>query len=310
MLSTSVLISTYNGEKYIMEQLDSIRIQSVAVDEVIIRDDASNDHTPQIIEEYINNHNLEHWYLIRNSKNIGWKKNFRNGMDDCTKDIVFLCDQDDIWRVDKVKDMVHAFKENTKINVLVSDYYLKYENSVSKSRYDIYQQEMDNTGKIEQIQFTSRWPYVNRPGCTFGVRRSFYLTIKDLWDVNVAHDGIFWRYSIASDSLYRLHKNEIEYRRHGRNVTGTRDFSISNRINEINLYITFFEELLSYCKSRNDNKKINIISNGLKWLILRKSMFENKKCYVWFLLAFCYSDYYSSVKGLLADALYYFRAKR
>ena len=54
----SVVMATYNGEKYILEQLDSIRNQSISIDEVIICDDCSIDNTVNIIKQYINDYSL------------------------------------------------------------------------------------------------------------------------------------------------------------------------------------------------------------------------------------------------------------
>ncbi|MDD5922428.1 MAG: glycosyltransferase [Eubacteriales bacterium] len=308
-LTTSVLISTYNGEKYIIEQLDSIRTQTVPVDEVIIRDDRSKDRTREVIDQYLKEHHLDSWKLICNSQNIGWKKNFRKGMDDCTKDLVFLCDQDDIWHPDKVKDMLNCMEKNPSINVLVSDYHLKYENAVSSSRYDVFRKEMNNTGELVRIPFTSRWPYINRPGCVYCVRRSFFLEIRDYWDDEVAHDGLFWRFAMASNSLWNIKKNEIEFRRHGGNATGTRELSIASRLEEIDLFTKSFQRVLSYCEQRGDESKCQMIRRGLHWLSIRKKMFEEHRFFLWFLLAFRYGKYYSSYKGLLGDVIYYFRSK-
>lgn len=306
-LSTSVLISTYNGEKYIIEQLVSIRNQSVPVDEVIIRDDQSSDHTAKVVEEYIEKNDLKQWKLIRNTQNMGWKRNFHCGMDDCTKDLIFLCDQDDIWNVDKVKDMVEVMSNNSSINVLVSDFSLKYENNVKDSRYDVFKGEMNNSGHLQQLHFDSRWPYIKRPGCTYCVRKSFFMEIQEFWDERISHDGILWRFSMASDSLWKLQKNEIQFRRHGGNVTGTRELSIASRLEEINLFILSFRQVYKYCKKRGDLEKCQLLKRGLKWLTIRKEMFQQRKCWLWFILALRYEKYYSSYKGLLGDVLYYFK---
>lgn len=102
-MKTSVVMSTYNGEKYITEQLDSLRTQSQSADEVIIADDCSTDHTVEIVRRYINQHNLSDWQVIVNQHNKGWRRNFMEAMWSASGDLIFPCDQDDIWRNDKIK---------------------------------------------------------------------------------------------------------------------------------------------------------------------------------------------------------------
>ena len=73
MLNTSVVMTTFNGAKYIFEQLESIRGQTLCVDEVLIFDDGSTDQTVQIINDYIQSNGLENWTIKINDQNLGWK---------------------------------------------------------------------------------------------------------------------------------------------------------------------------------------------------------------------------------------------
>ena len=74
-MKLSIVLSTYNGEAYITEQLDSILNQTRKADEVLIFDDCSTDNTPQIIEQFISGHNLTTWKFAVNHENKGWKRN-------------------------------------------------------------------------------------------------------------------------------------------------------------------------------------------------------------------------------------------
>ena len=102
-MKTSIILSTYNGEKYIVEQLDSLRQQTRPADEVLIRDDCSSDNTVQTVKDYIARYQLNNWSIQKNTQNQGWKKNFSNLLTDASGDVIFPCDQDDIWHLDKVK---------------------------------------------------------------------------------------------------------------------------------------------------------------------------------------------------------------
>lgn len=97
----SIALATYNGEKYIIEQLESLRLQKRPADEVIIRDDCSTDETYPLCAEYIRKHDLP-WKLFRAQKNGGYRENFRACIEKTTGDWVLLCDQDDIWEPEKL----------------------------------------------------------------------------------------------------------------------------------------------------------------------------------------------------------------
>ena len=76
-LSTSVVMATYNGEKNILEQLDSLLSQTKKINEVLICDDCSTDNTVDIISSFIEKNNLSStWHLKINEKNLGWRKKF------------------------------------------------------------------------------------------------------------------------------------------------------------------------------------------------------------------------------------------
>ena len=95
----SVCIATYNGEKYIREQLDSILPQLGLDDEVIISDDSSTDNTLKIIEEY-NDCRIK---IFSNNKFYSPILNFENALKKAQGDFIFLSDQDDIWKSNKVE---------------------------------------------------------------------------------------------------------------------------------------------------------------------------------------------------------------
>lgn len=114
-MKTSVVVATYNGAKYIIEQLESIKNQTVAADEVLIIEDNSTDNTLEICQNFIEDNDLTCWTIIANEKNIGHIKGFYKGLDIATGDYIFLSDQDDIWRADKIEKMVDVLQSNANI---------------------------------------------------------------------------------------------------------------------------------------------------------------------------------------------------
>lgn len=116
-MNISVAIATYNGEKYIKEQLDSILIQLNDDDEIIISDDNSTDNTIKIIKKYKDSR-----IKIYKNLNKGIISNFENAILKCNNEIIFLSDQDDVWKLNKVEKILAYFKSNKKINCVISDY--------------------------------------------------------------------------------------------------------------------------------------------------------------------------------------------
>jgi glycosyltransferase involved in cell wall biosynthesis len=100
-VNISVAICTYNGEKFLKQQLDSILLQTVCVNEIIICDDISTDSTIEILEAYQNKY-PSLIKIFRNEKTLMTVKNFEKAITLTTGDIIFLADQDDIWCLNKV----------------------------------------------------------------------------------------------------------------------------------------------------------------------------------------------------------------
>lgn len=148
-MKTSVAMCTYNGEKFIKAQLESILNQTVPLSEIIICDDGSNDKTIQIIQQFqlVNPKIILHINKI----NLGSNKNFEKSISFCSGDFIFLSDQDDIWRNDKVEKTLAIFNQNPRAegvfsnanliddkgnvifeNISIWDFFLFYESKMSK----------------------------------------------------------------------------------------------------------------------------------------------------------------------------------
>jgi len=112
----SVCMATYNGQKYLKEQIDSILNQLHNKDELIISDDCSTDDTWNIINSY----NDKRIKPIRNNNYHGVIGNFENAINNSIGDYIFLSDQDDVWLPNKVETFMEVFKR-TSAAVLLSD---------------------------------------------------------------------------------------------------------------------------------------------------------------------------------------------
>lgn len=111
-VSICVVMATYNGEKFLAQQLESILAQTYKNINVIICDDASTDNTAKIIIDFAERDNRISYVL--NKKNVGVNKNFEIGFLKSQSNFIAIADQDDVWREDKIEEMMKLFS-NEKI---------------------------------------------------------------------------------------------------------------------------------------------------------------------------------------------------
>ncbi len=104
----SVAMATYNGEKFLRQQLDSVFSQTYPELEVVVTDDGSTDATLLILQEYSKNYPLR--YEV-NERRLGVVKNFEKAISLCTGTYIALSDQDDVWRNDKLAISLMKMKE-------------------------------------------------------------------------------------------------------------------------------------------------------------------------------------------------------
>ena len=292
-MDVSVVLTTYNGKKYIKELLDSLRLQTKPIDELLVCDDGSTDGTPEIIQKYIEKYQLP-WKVQVNTINKGWKQNFRDGILQVNGDFVFPCDQDDIWEHDKVEKMFDEMSKCDDILLLSSDYAPLYENGGKT-----VEEFEENSSLLEKVKFDSHFATGNRPGCVMAIRRELLEKIRVLWQDWYPHDAFLWTCATFYEGCYIFHEPLIRYRRHAANTTNhvTRDkaavvLSLKRNVILTNWFIKHTES--------NQKEKLNIIINFNKFLELRLLLLENKKLTCFFKL-FKYRNFYRSIKQEFGD---------
>lgn len=213
----SVVMTSYNGEKYIKRQLDSLLAQNCQADEVIICDDCSTDTTAQIVQDYIDEHGLDNWHIYVNSSNLGWRKNFVNGILKAKGEVIFLSDQDDEWSCEKIGEMYSVMCENRDIEVLACNFTPVYEDNT---------QPRVKTGKgkygkklLEKVELNGGTFRPIRPGCSYAMRRSIVPKLEKLWFDGCAHDSMIWGISIVEGTLYIYNRSMMKQYRHAGNST-------------------------------------------------------------------------------------------
>ena len=117
-MKVSIAMATYNGERFIREQLDSLTAQARYPDELVVTDDGSTDRTMEILEEFAFVAPFP-VRVYRNESNLGFSDNFLKAASLCGGDWVAFCDQDDIWLPDKVITLARHAESATKDVLLI-----------------------------------------------------------------------------------------------------------------------------------------------------------------------------------------------
>lgn len=303
-MKVSLAMSTYCGEKYIVEQLDSIKNQTYKIDEVIISDDCSTDSTAEIIEKYIFDNKLANWKLIKNTENKGWKKNFKEVIEKTTGDIVFLADQDDIWEIDKIAIMVKIMKSNKDIELLACNYQILQDGKLKKC--------FENNRLIEHKKLYKRFFYVIRPGCAYAVSRKLIDELLPYWRDDLPHDQLLWMLSYIRNSLYIFHENLFKYRRHAETETGIRNgFSIEDKLRNLHYEKGSLEVILQYEKNNNilSKSQKKMLNKAYEYTQCRKKYLEDKH-FANFGQNIKYLNYYVFYRTFVGDILAKIKVKK
>ena len=297
-MTISVALTTYNGMRYLLTQLDSIKNQSRIPDEVII-DDCSNDGTYEYMEDYIKKNNLHNWKLFRNKTNIGWKKNFRLAFLKCKSDLIFPCDQDYIWSVNKIEKMEVVMSQNNSILLLTSNY--KVDN-IDREEKVLVRGLNKNDESVRLIKFCEKNLTLMRPGCTYCVRR-FLLYIMFLDDMeSEPHDQMLWIHAIIHDGLYHLNSITMKYRRHSDSAsTPERRLSKDRRYKEAETNVAVYNFFKQVCLKYHMNHKADIINKHIKFI--NKRVDALKRNSVMWLIFFQIMNHrhYATVRNMLSD---------
>ena len=137
MTSYSVALCSYNGEKYIHQQIDSILNQTYRPSEIVVCDDGSTDRTPEILAEYQKQY-PEIFRIHFNEINLRSVKNFEKAISLCSKAIIFLSDQDDIWAENKAEKIVSFLDNHAEIDVVATNGFCIDENGVVHEKYSLW----------------------------------------------------------------------------------------------------------------------------------------------------------------------------
>lgn len=211
ILTYDVIVATYNGEKYVKEQIESILSQSVPPQHIYIRDDGSKDCTVTILDSYYRSRDD---ITIISGENLGYIKNFEALVQKTTSDIVFFSDQDDVWLVDKAKTILDVFCNNIEALTVFSDAYVTNESlGIIGTLWDRFSFSSSQNSLLRLLENN----YVT--GATMAVRRSFLNEVIPFHN-KLPHDYYIAINAVVKNGLYPCELKLMQYRQHSSNVIG------------------------------------------------------------------------------------------
>ena len=201
----SVCMATFNGAKYIEQQIVSILMQLSESDELVISDDGSNDDTINIIKSFDDNRIK----LYQNEEKHGFVGNFENALFHARGEIIFLSDQDDIWKPNKVQVLIKVMET---CDLVVHNAELIDGEGVSM-RKDYFSCLHNKTGFWMNLWKTRFL------GCCMVFKRNVLLDCLPFPTKIVAHDYWIGMFALAKYRVEFISDKLISYRRHGNNVS-------------------------------------------------------------------------------------------
>lgn len=244
----SIVVCTYNGEKYLREQIDSLLAQTYPIYEIIIQDDRSIDGTWAIIEEYMK----EYPRLIKgvlNENNLGWNQNFYAAILNTTGDYIACCDQDDIWMPNKIERQISEISD--KLLHVCSSYYWTDEVLIPRVNRPV---------TLEHMSL-----YFEYCGHQFLLGKDIKEYVSFGQEIDMAHDRFLALVAQYTNSIIVSDELLVKWRRHNTNTTGNLAIDTSTGFHKIKYSIK---------RMMNDNKSDVINRAGNKYYKLFRYLYK------------------------------------
>lgn len=219
-----IVMASYNGEAYLEEQLESLLHQSYADFTLEICDDGSTDGTLDILERYAKED--ERISIHRNEKNMGYVKNFMQGIKRSQASYIMLCDQDDIWNPNKIEITLKAMKkaenETPNVPLLVFTDAMNYDSDSGEETGRFHKNSHLDIKKVDTAHIFMENKCI---GCTVMINQAVLSYLSELPEQIRVHD--WWLALICSHFGRIVYVDEptLKYRQHGGNMIGGSSFS-------------------------------------------------------------------------------------
>ena len=301
----AVAMATYNGERYIREQLDSIVGQTIIPDQIVVCDDGSSDNTVDILLEYKKSNANIRWSIIINDQNLGYVKNFAKAISLCDEEIIILSDQDDIWKSNKVERTIDFFKDPRVLSLHGDIDIVDKNNIIIKKNAIGYERKKDNM-KIDNF-----FRHIYYCGMSSAFRKEIQ---KDILKIDIdkvpSHDWMIHAIAVCKGGFYTSSEILVSRRFHEDNValnlSKTERKGIEQRIDVINYYCRHYDLLLDYYEKFGKSKKeLALIKKICKTNKKRLDNISNRNRFK-AIANIKNIKYYPTKKAYISDAMYLF----
>ncbi|MCM1245165.1 MAG: glycosyltransferase family 2 protein [Roseburia sp.] len=235
MAQIHIVLTTYNGEKYIREQLDSLLENDFKDIYIEVCDDGSSDGTVQIVREYTERYDCIGFH--QNEKNLGYTMNFMEGIRRSRSPYIMLCDQDDIWHRDKIRKTYERMKqleqENTeKMPLMVFTDAMNFDSEDGKELGSFHKTSHLDVEKLDTAHLFMENKCI---GCTIMINAEVRNYLRVLPQEIRVHD--WWLALICSHfgKISYIEETTLHYRQHSGNMIGGSSYfdDIKNRLSHL-----------------------------------------------------------------------------
>lgn len=278
----SVVMATFNGEKYLEKQLNSILMQTLLPDEILIFDDRSVDKTEEIVNQFIKKNTTSvEIKFVKNETNLGYALNFYQGLKYARGDYIFLSDQDDIWYANKIEIIVKIMKKNKKISALNTAYILIDDKGKEIKNY--LSKKFKDNEKLKKIDFFNFIKSPRYPGMAMCINKRILPQLQRIerGDI-IAHDWLLNLIASENNEMYFLDKILTKYRQHFENTYGLT--CTANKKNIKNNHLLVIDDLIKLARSGeniyiekdkcNYFKKYKLVLEERKRLVVDNCLFK------------------------------------
>jgi len=218
----AILLSTYNGEKYLKALLESLFLQTYKDFVIIVRDDGSSDNTLNILKNYLSTGKI---YLLEDNNNYGIKKSFEILLKTALKeniDYFMFCDQDDVWKMNKVEISFQKIKYKKTPFLLHTDLEVVDKNlRVIDDSFWHYQSINPMKNKLNNMLMQN-----TVTGCSMIINRPLAEKIVTIPNESIMHDWWISLVASAFGKIEYVNYSSILYRQHSQNNVGATKFDI------------------------------------------------------------------------------------
>lgn len=293
-IKVDILLSTFNGSSYLRDQLDSIIAQTFSCYRVLIRDDGSSDGTCELLRNYSAIHTeIE---IVEYGTNLGVTKSFAKLLSYSDAEIIIFCDQDDVWKPEKLAKFISVFQEEEKRSGVASPCLIVSEMECIDGSGDKINRLFSDIHSINlaHSEFSRLLLQNVVTGAACGFNKSLLTIAQEGCEEAYLHDWWFALAAAAFGKIIVIDQPLVDYRIHENNVVGASSVNLE-RVQRIGSLVRLrtkidevfrrsltqaekFERIHKLRLSENQAKLINeyIRVNEKSFIQRRRWMFKNK----------------------------------